>query len=241
MNLENYFICDPEMGLTADKLIQMATQRAEAKRFYKSRLILYRLRHGLVLFSIQNLLTRIGIDIGPFWIEREGLDLCEEPKLRDDASLYQLKYLDIESVFELFELLHWRTDTLRKELPEEYKVVGLYRGNDLAAMMMIRFKEFKCKSKVFPLEENEAYLENMYTYENFRGKNLAPYLRYQCYKILAEEGKTVCYSMTQCFNTSSRKFKAKLGARHQELYLHIGLFKRFGRTFLLRRYPVTGN
>ena len=88
--------------------------------------------------------------------------------------------------------------------------------------------------------DDEAYLENMYTYENFRGKNLAPYLRYQCYKMLAGEGKNVCYSMTQCFNTSSRKFKAKLGARHRELYLHIGLFKRFRRTVLLRRYPASG-
>lgn len=219
----------------------MATQQqAETKPFYKTRLVLYRIRHGLVLMSLQNLLLRVGIDIGPFWIEREGLDLCQEPKLRDDPGQYRLRYLEIATVFELFEQLRWRTDTLRKELSDEHKVVGLYRGNDLAALMMIRFREFRCGAKVFPLQDNEAYLENMYTYENFRGKNLAPYLRYQCYKILAESGKNICYSMTACFNTSSRKFKAKLGARHQELYLHIGLFKRFKRTFLLRRYPDIG-
>lgn len=233
--------CDPGMGITAVKSIQMATQQAETKRFYKSRLVLYRIRHGLVLMSIQNLLLRIGIDVGPFWIEREGLDLCQEPKLRDNKDLYQLRYLEIGNVFDLFEKLRWRTDTLRKELPEEYKVVGLYRGNDLAALMMIRFREFRCGAKVFRLQENEAYLENMYTYENFRGKNLAPYLRYHCYKILAESGINSCYSLTQCFNTSSRKFKAKLGAQHQELYLHIGLFKRFRKTFLLKRYPVATN
>lgn len=215
----------------------MATQQLETKRFYKYRLILYRIRHGLVLLSIQNLLLRIGIEINPFWIEREGLDLCQEPKLRDNAAHYKLTNLDISHLIENFEKLHWSTDTLLRELPEEYRVVGLKRGNDLAALMMIRFREFKGGSKVFPLQENEAYLENMYTYENFRGKNLAPYLRYQCYKIMAEEGKYICYSLTQCFNTSSLKFKAKLGARHRELYLHIGLFRKFRKTFLLRRYP----
>ena len=233
--------CDPGMGITAGKSMQMATQQAETTRFYKLRLVLYRTRHGLVLLSIQNLLKRTGIDMGPFWIEREGLDLCQEPKLRDDASLYQLRYLEIANVFELFEQLHWRTDILQKELPEEYKVVGLFRGNDLAALMMIRFREFHCGAKVFRLQENEAYLENMYTYENFRGRNLAPYLRYQCYKILAESGINTCYSITQCFNSSSRKFKAKLGAQHRKLYLHIGLFNKFRKTFLLKRYPVAAN
>lgn len=218
----------------------MATQKAETRRFYKLRLVLYRIRHGLVLMSIQNLLLRIGIEINPFWIEREGLDLCQEPKLRDDPKLYHLKDLDIAHVFELFENLQWRTDTLRRELPDQYRVVGLCRGSEIGALMMIRFREFKCGSKVFPLQDTEAYLENMYTYENFRGKNLAPYLRYQCYKMLAEEGRNVCYSMTQCFNTSSLKFKAKLGAQHRELYLVLALFNKYRKTFLLRRYPHNG-
>ena len=54
--------------------------------------------------------------------------------------------------------------------------------------------------------------------------------------MLAEQGKTTCYSITQTFNRSSRKFKSKLNATHRELWLQLGLFKKYRRSFLLKRY-----
>ena len=116
------------------------------------------------------------------------------------------------------------------------KAFGLYRESELAAFMMARSNYFVFKGKHFPLDSNESYLENMYTLENFRGRNLAPYLRYQCYKLLAAEGKTVCYSITQYFNKSSLKFKSKLNVQHVELWLHLGLFKKIKWNFLIKKY-----
>ncbi|MEJ2162824.1 MAG: hypothetical protein P8X60_05745, partial [Robiginitalea sp.] len=95
---------------------------------------------------------------------------------------------------------------------------------------------FFYRGKEFKLNSNEAYLENMYTFEAFRGKNLAPYLRYQCYNLLAAEGKTQCYSISNYFNNSSLRFKQKLNAQHLELWLHMGLLKRFRGNFLLKTY-----
>jgi len=54
--------------------------------------------------------------------------------------------------------------------------------------------------------------------------------------MLEEENKQICYSITQYFNTSSLKFKAKLNARHFELWLFIGFFKRFKRNFRIKKY-----
>lgn len=210
----------------------------EERKYYKYRLVLYRIKHGLILFSFLNLLQRVGIEINPYWIDQEGLDQCKEPTLQDDPDLYRVAPIDKSQVLRLYHLLRWDTSELKERLKSDFHGVGLYRGKDLAAIMMMRFESFSFKGNRIRLSQNEAYLENMYTFDNFRGRNLAPYLRYQCYKMLAEQGKDVCYSVTQYFNKSSRRFKEKLNARHKGFWLQIGLFKRYRYTILLRSYNL---
>lgn len=225
------------MDNTVDKKKRSNASPEEGK-YYKLRLIGYRMRHGLVLFSILNFLRRFGVYINPYWVDLESLAFCPEPSLKDDPGLYHLDSINKEDVLLLYHQLRWNTDTLTDHIKSEFRGVGLYRNEELEAFMMIRTKSFAFFGKEFQLGQNEAYLENMYTYEKFRGKNLAPYLRYQCYKLLAAEGRTNCYSITQYFNTSSRKFKAKLGAKPSELWLHLGLSKKLHRTILLKKYTV---
>ncbi len=217
----------------------MTAKNKEQSRFYKLKLIWFRIKHGLILFSILNLLQRIGIEINPYWIDEEGLAHGKEPAIRDDVDLYTTGPLDKDVVIDLYHSLGWDPSDLLERLKSDYHGVGLYRKKELTAFMLMRFHSFSYKGNFIALKENEAYLENMYTYEQFRGRNLAPFLRYQCYKILAAEGKTTCYSITQTFNKSSRKFKSKLNAVHRELWFQIGLFKKYRRNFLLKRYADT--
>ena len=208
----------------------------EKDRFYRLKLIRHRIRHGLILYSLRNLLLRIGLDIGPYYLELEGLDRCTEPSLRDDASLYRFDAVEDKNVIELYETLGWNTKELKATFELPHQCIGLYKGEDLAALMVIQLQHFIIKGKRFDLKENEAYLENMYTYESFRGKNIAPYLRYHSYKILYEMGRPVCYSVTAYFNTSSLNFKKKLNTKHLKLYLHLCFFRRFRKNFLLKTY-----
>lgn len=210
----------------------------EQDRLYKLKLIWFRIKHGLILFSFLNLLQRIGIEINPYWVDLEGLDRCSEPKIMDNSELFQLGPLDKSVVLSLYKQLGWPSTELEKRLKSDYHGVGLYREKELAAFMLMRYHSFSFKDHSIHLAENEAYLENMYTYEHFRGKNLAPYLRYQCYILLEKEGKTKCFSITQYYNKSSRKFKSKLNAVHHELRLQLGLFKKYRWNFLLKKYPV---
>jgi GNAT superfamily N-acetyltransferase len=226
------------MEPTADNTSKNHSTR-EYKRFYKLFLIVHRVRHGLILHSFFNLLLRVGISVNPYWIDVEGLHLCTEPKMKDDAGLYRTGPIEKKVVIELYETLHWNTSELRDRLESDYQAIGLFRQEELAAFMLMRFQGFYFKGNRISLEPNEAYLENMYTYEDFRGRSLAPYLRYQAYTMLAEEGKTLCYSITQYFNKSSRKFKAKLNAEHSELWLHLGLFGKVKRNFRLKKYRVS--
>lgn len=211
----------------------------ETKRFYKLNLIRYRIKHGLVLHSLLNLLLRFGISINPYWIDEEGLHLCKEPKIRnDDQGLYRTGPVEKNTILELYQNIGWNTAELQYRLEHDYHAVGLYRKDAMTAFMMMRYQGFAFRGNHIELTQQEAYLDNMYTYEDYRGRNLAPYLRYQGYEKLAEKGKTRCYSITQYFNTSSQKFKAKLGAKHAELWLHIGLFGKFKRNFLLKKYTA---
>lgn len=102
--------------------------------------------------------------------------------------------------------------------------------------MMIELNDFKYHRKTFHIKENEAYLFHMYTFEAHRGKNLAPYLRYQSYLMLKEMGKDRIYSITQFFNKSSKRFKKKLNSRNLKLYMNIILFKNFHYHLLLKNY-----
>lgn len=86
------------------------------------------------------------------------------------------------------------------------------------------------------MKRNEAYLFSMYTMHEFRGMNLAPYLRYKTYECLRKMGKDTFYSISEYFNYSTLKFKKKLNARNLKLILYIELFKKVRRSFTLREY-----
>lgn len=195
-----------------------------------------RFRHGLVLYSLRNFLSRLGLEILPYWLEREGLDQCVEPPIKGNPAEYRVAPMEKEVIAQFFREQNWESSAWEESPLWDQYAYGLYHKSQLAAFMMMRNRGFEYKGKFFKLQDNESYLENMYTFDAFRGKNLAPYLRYKCYEVLAREGRTTCYSVTQYFNTSSLKFKTKLGVRHKALYLHLGLFKRLSGTFKLRNY-----
>jgi hypothetical protein len=56
--------------------------------------------------------------------------------------------------------------------------------------------------------------------------------------MLVADGKTTCFSITQAFNKSSRRFKAKLHAVSLELWLQLGLFKKDRQNYLLKEYDL---
>lgn len=73
-----------------------------------------------------------------------------------------------------------------------------------------------------------AYLFDMFVCRSARGRNVAALLRNHVHGLLAEKGVRHAISVSLVFNTSTRKFKAKLGSVESELRL------------LLRVKPFTG-
>jgi len=105
---------------------------------------------------------------------------------------------------------------------------------EIAAYSWCDLKNMEYKGRVVPLKRNEAYLFDARTYQAFRGKNLAPYVRYELCKFLKKKGIERFFSISLWSNSASMKFKQKLGAKPTELFLYFGLFRKFRLHFRLR-------
>jgi hypothetical protein len=102
--------------------------------------------------------------------------------------------------------------------------------------MFIKCKPFTFIKHFFELKPTESYLNSIYTFEAYRGKNLAPYLRYHSYKLLEEKGITTYLSVSEYFNKSTIRFKKKLNSKPAKLYLSLVLFKRWTMNFTMKDY-----
>lgn len=194
-------------------------------------------RYGLVLFSIRNILGSLGLDIEPYYWVREGHKPVTPPKIKDPENTYDLRFLQPEEITVMRAISGIDVDHLKQQMHGGMECIGLLHGPTVAALMFIEYNTIQFKKRTFLLSSKEAYLSNMYTFNAYRGRNLAPYLRYRSYELLRSRGYDTFYSVTACLNESSKRFKEKLGAQHKALYFYIGFFKKAGWNFHLRDLP----
>jgi hypothetical protein len=198
-----------------------------------------KVRYGLTLQSIRFKLITIGIDISPYYWYQEGVTITKIPEIQGIPADYSFESLgpdDMKTIETLDKGWSRSNERLLALSENKEKCLGIKYKGEIAAFMWINFVEFKYKSTVMPLKSNEAYLTEMFTVEAYRGKNLAPFLRYKSYEMLKEMGRDVLYSISICFNSPAVKYKEKLNARKLKIILYIRLFKKFHRSFTLKSY-----
>lgn len=195
------------------------------------------LRHGLFLHGLTNRLKKIGIILTPYYWVEEGIFGNEPPQIKGDSSTFKSRKLSLEEVKEAGKkIAPENKDDMVKGFENGQIYLGLIQNKDIAACMAIELNDFMFNKKLYRLEQNEAYLLNMWTFNSYRGKNLAPYLRYQSYLLLNEMGRNKTYSLSAFFNKSTLKFKKKLKAKNLKLFLAVNLFNKYHRLFVLRNY-----
>jgi hypothetical protein len=193
-------------------------------------------KHGLVLHSVVNQLNRIGIRISPYYWVQEGIN-AEEPAITGEISEYNVGFIDSEELLKTEDNLRsYSPESLLSYFKAGNKCLGLKHKDELASFMFINLKECDFASNKVPMKDDEAYLTFMYTFEAYRGKNLAPYLRYKSYGILREMGRNKIYSISAYFNSAAIRYKEKLNAKNLKLILYIELFKRIKWRVRLRTY-----
>jgi hypothetical protein len=207
------------------------------KSLYSFKLIFGLIKHGLFLQGLRYGFAKIGLDIMPYYWVQEEYKSSKKPTIRGESQGFIFKSLSDEEMQSVIAKVDSVSENkIHESLKLEQECVGLKQGNQIAAYMFIELNDFSIKNRTFKINSNEAYLLNMYTFDAFRGKNLAPYLRYSCYRYLEDKNINLKYSISNYFNKSAIRFKEKLNSKHLKLFVNIELFKTLKWHFLLRTF-----
>ncbi len=195
-------------------------------------------RYGLILLVIRDYLIKLGIEITPFYWMKETIPDKVQTNLDANFNDYEFSYFGLEEIKTICKLPE-------REFGEKYmtnifnkgkKCYGVKCKGEIAAFTWFDLDESFTKFYPTTMKANEAYLFDMYVLKPFRGKYLAPILRYKIYTILKEMGRDTYYSITECFNTPSIKFKEKLNAQYVLMGLYINLFNKYKKRWILKKY-----
>jgi GNAT superfamily N-acetyltransferase len=197
-----------------------------------------KMRTRPVLRFIPALQRRLRFRIAPYYIVREGGAIKNPPPKALESESMEMKNLDSRDMPQMAAIpgRSISEEVLATRLKEGKKCYGIRYQGQLAAFTWVDLKEFGMSGKRVLLKENEAYLFDAYTLPAFRGKGLAPIIRYYAYERLEEMGKTTLYSITDFFNPPAMQFKEKLGARKTELRLLLWVFKRPVFDICIKKY-----
>jgi len=197
-----------------------------------------KIRYGLTLQVIRNQLFKIGIEFSPYYLFQEGINVTEKPEIKGMDTDYSSELLKPEDMKTIGAINYagFSEDKLLALLKTGELCLGIKHNNEIAAFMWVNFTELKYKSTTIHLKEDEAYLWFMYTRESYRGKNLAPFLRYKSYEMLKEMGRDKLYSISDYFNSPAVAFKKKLNAKKLKLILFVQFFSKLYRSFIIKSH-----
>lgn len=200
--------------------------------------IRFKIRYGLTLQGIRNLLFKIGIEFSPYYLFQEGINVTEIPEIKGMDTDYSCELLKPEDMKTIGAINYagFSEEKLLALLKNGELCLGIKHNNEIAAFMWVNFTELKYKSTSIQLKGDEAYLWFMYTRESYRGKNLAPYLRYKSYEMLKEMGRDKLYSVSDYFNSPAVAFKKKLNAKKLKLILFVQFFNKFYRSLIIKTH-----
>jgi len=197
-------------------------------------------RYGLIWLLLRDYLMKVGIEITPFYWMKEAIPENIPAKLDGNSDDYEFSFFGAEEI-KIINTLPEREYMGKKIIIEKFhkgkKCYGVKYKGKIAAFTWFDFDEGCGRLYPVKIKDNEVYLFDMYVLKDFRGKNIAPVLRYKSYEVLKEMGREICYSITECFNTPSVKFKEKLNAQFLLMGLHIRLFNKYRKNWILKRYP----
>jgi len=201
--------------------------------------ILDKFRYGLFFLVLFDYLSKVGIKISFFYWMKEGASSNPPTNLDKTFDEYEFCFFGPEEIAIINDLPERQFANKRvfiNLLNSGKKCFGVKHQGKIAAFNWFGLEESGSKSYPVAMKDNEAYLFDMYVLKAFRGKKLAPILRRKSYAVLQAMGRDTYYSISDCFNTPTIKFKDKLNAQFILKGLYINLFRKFERRWVLKKY-----
>jgi len=187
-----------------------------------------KIKYSSILRVLHDGLVKIGIEITLFYLVEEGLHHQAIPFNKNefaDYSLENLKENDLDAFCSIPEKLY-KKEFLINRMKGGSSCLVVKKDGKLIGYTWFNLSECNSNLYKFSLKANESYLFDAYVLMDYRGKKIAPYIRYQCYKELKKLNKTILYSISDLFNNQSISFKKKLNAKFVLLVLYINLFNK---------------
>ena len=185
----------------------------------------------------------VGLDVNPYRLYLEGLPLlgrdmeAQAPRF-EQYSFKLLQRADIPFIASLPDR-KFTAESLLRRLDLNCIGLGAWLGDDLAAFVWCDLKNCHYKGHRFALKADEGYLFDVYALRPFRGKGLAPQLRWRIYVELARMGRTTLYSISHSFNGPAVQVKKKLNAQILDSGITIGIFRRWRFSRHIKGYRLT--
>ena len=205
-------------------------------RFWET--IKSKMRYGGLPRLIFDALARIGINIAPYYIFIEEDFGQPPPGLSERFKDYDVALLTTDDMKTIANIpgKEESEQQLRKRLEKGNLCIGIKHNSNLVGFSWCHLTEITIKGNEKPIKDDEAYLFDAYTMVPYRGKGIAPFIRYKSYQKLAELGKTKLYSVSGVFNVSAINFKKKLNANIVEKHMYIEIFRKWHYTLLVKKY-----
>jgi hypothetical protein len=197
-------------------------------------------RDGFILNLIYAGLKKKKFELSLFYLFKEGLfgnvDLDIQPKIQP-IEVGHLTSTDMASLAVKAER-DYSEEKMLQMLSDGCKCMGIKYKDKFIAWAWYNLR--KCDNAVysfsFELKENEAYLFGQRTLSAYRGRSLAPYLKYQIYKHLDDLSRTELYAIVHFSNIPSIKFRRKLRARPLKLFMNVKFLNIYNWNILLKNY-----
>lgn len=194
-------------------------------------------RHQILqrLFDLSKLIIRFK----PYYLVNEG-DIDDminiiKPKLNiDDLVVCSLGESDMENLSQNIEIAQTKAELIHR-LKNGWHCMGIRYNGSIISYLWYHLKEVK-ELLEFQLNDDEAYISDVRTLKPYRGKNLAPYLRYELYNYLRSIGKDKFYSIILCYNKPAIQVMKKINARPVKLILWIHIKKRICCNIVLKSF-----
>jgi hypothetical protein len=185
-------------------------------------------RHGLIWQVILDKLSHLGIGINLYYWTDESQITPPGQSSADDFAEFECRYLEPADFRQIdLETQDWLPyDTMVERQQSGRSCYGMLHHGQVASFTWFALDACEVRTESFPLKEHEAYLFDMWTMKSYRGRGLAPYLRFNTVQLLRGLGKTHIFSITDVTNSSSRKFKQKLNVKFSRKCLSVTLFNR---------------
>lgn len=187
-----------------------------------------KIRHNPFPRVILDALAKMGIKTQPYYLCVEGLSDRTLPPYETGFHQYLFSFLGPEDMKKIGTIPHrfFSEQQLLSRLKKGQLCFAAKCRGKIAAFAWCNLEECHYDGCNFPLKNHEAYLFDTYTLNSFRGRGIAPYLRYHLYEELARMGRKRLYSVSERFNIPSIRFKQKLNAKFVGRGIYVELFKR---------------